>query len=47
MIYWALIRYSTTGHTKRLEYPTQQARALQLVALGGYVQVLEEGQEQK
>jgi hypothetical protein len=43
MTFWALVKYTTTGHVKRLEWPTPQARALEIVALGGYVQVLEEG----
>lgn len=43
MTYWALVRYLLNGTVKRYEFVSPQARALSLVALGGYVQVLEEG----
>lgn len=42
--YYAVLRYPLTGNTVRVEFPTPQARALQIVALGGYVRVLEEGE---
>lgn len=43
MIYWALVRYAATGDYKRLDFRSEQERALCLVALGGAVRILEEG----
>lgn len=43
MTYWAIVRYTSSGTVTRLEWPSLQARQLQLIALGGQVQILEEG----
>ncbi len=45
MTFWALVKYTKTGTVTRLTWPTPQARALEIIALAGYVHVIEEGHE--
>lgn len=44
MTCWAILRYTLTGHDQRVTFPTTQARALCIVALGKCVTVLQEGE---
>ncbi len=42
--YYAILRYLHTGNNQRLEFRSETERALTIIALGGFVRVLEEGE---
>lgn len=44
MSYYAILRYHATGHAARLDFPSPFLRALHIIAVSAYVDVLEEGE---